>query len=159
MKTLIICTAIPASGKSTWAKLYQEQHENVKIVSSDEIRFELTGCYDDRSKQAEVWELFSKRIHEYGKIDGVTVILDALNDTNELRKKYVLENPEFDRYVLATFPSPIERCIKFNGERIGAKKVPEEAMSSLIKKFEEPSDEVKKLFDEILEIHLNVGKK
>ena len=92
MKTLIMLSAIPASGKSTWARNYKEQHENTYIISSDGIRMELTnGDYHDRSKQAEVWKVFSERIHEFGKIDNVTVILDALNDTNALREKYVKE--------------------------------------------------------------------
>lgn len=152
MKTLIVCTAIPASGKSTWARLYQKDHKNTYIVSSDEIRFELTGCYDDRSKQKEVWELFSKRIHEYGQNKNCTVILDALNDTNELRKKYVVENPEFDKYVLVTFPGVIERSKMLNGKRVGAKKVPDEAMEELIKKFEIPTEDIKQMFDEVWEI-------
>ena len=76
MRTLIILSAIPASGKSTWAAQYQATHKNVYIVSSDAIRMEITGGnYQDHTKQKQVWELFSKRIHEYGAIDGSTVIL------------------------------------------------------------------------------------
>ena len=43
MKTLIILSAMPGSGKSTWAKKYQEEHSHTLIISSDQIRFELTG--------------------------------------------------------------------------------------------------------------------
>lgn len=152
MKTLIMCTAIPASGKSTWAQIYAKEHKDVFIVSSDGIRFELTGNYLDRSKQDQVWKVFSERIHEYGKVEGCTVILDALNDTNELRTKYVKENPEFDKYVLVTFPGVTERSIKYNSERIDDKRVPDDVMVNLIKKFEQPTEEVKKLFDEVWEI-------
>ena len=99
MKKLIVLTALPGSGKSTWAKKYQEEHENTFIISSDEIRRELTGSYTDFSKQSEVWPLFSQRIHEYARInDNVTVILDALCDLNSLRVKYVKENPEYDYF-------------------------------------------------------------
>ncbi|MBO7615131.1 MAG: AAA family ATPase [Bacilli bacterium] len=152
MKTLILCTAIPASGKSTWSRLYKKEHENVFIVSSDEIRYELTGCYTDRSKQKEVWELFSKRIHEYGKDEDCTVILDALNDRNYLREKYVTENPEFDKYIMVTFPGETERAIKLNNERIDDTKVPNDVMKVLIENFEEPTEEIKKLYDEVWEI-------
>lgn len=147
-----MCTAIPASGKSTWARIYAKEHKDVFIISSDEIRFELTGCYTDRSKQPEVWKVFSDRIHEYGEKENATVILDALNDTNEIRKKYVVENPEFDKYVLVTFPGVVDRSIKLNSERVGGKKVPEEVMINLVKKFEEPTEEIKSLFDEVWEI-------
>ena len=47
MKTLIMLSAMPGSGKSTWAKAYQEAHPHTLIVSSDEIRFELTGQTQD----------------------------------------------------------------------------------------------------------------
>jgi len=153
MKTLIILSAIPASGKSTWASQYQATHHNTYIISSDAIRMELTGGnYGDRSKQAEVWRVFSERIHEFGKIDGVTVILDALNDLNVLREKYVKENPEFDKYVLVLFQFNPERSKIYNHKRPPQVAVPDEAMDMLINKYEQPTEEIKNLFDEIWEI-------
>lgn len=153
MKTLIICTAVPASGKSSWANRYKASHPNTYIVSSDGIRLELTnGNYHDRSKQAEVWRVFSERIHEYGANEDATVILDALNDTNELRRKYVVENPEFDKYILAVFSLNPERSKKLNSERPRDAYVPDEIMDILINKFEQPTEEIKSLFDEIWEI-------
>lgn len=154
MKTLIMLSAIPASGKSTWAGKYQATHRNVYIVSSDAIRMELTnGVYGDQSKQKQVWELFSKRIHEFAALnDDATVILDALNDTNELRKKYVEENPEFDKYILVLFNGSAERSRYLNKQRPANMSVPEDVMTILINKFEEPTEEIKDLFDEIWEI-------
>ena len=67
MKTLIILSAMPGSGKSTWAKNYQSEHPHTLIISSDQIRYEVTVQFQDFSKQKEVWELFSLRIHEYAK--------------------------------------------------------------------------------------------
>ena len=159
MKTLIICTAVPASGKSSWARRYKRDHENTYIVSSDGIRLELTnGNYHDRSKQAEVWKVFSERIHEYGANENATVILDALNDTNELRIKYVKENPEFDKYVLVKFSVDHARSKKLNLERPKEAYVPDHIMDMLIEKFEEPTEEVKALFDEIWEIEWQTKK-
>ena len=154
MKTLIMLSAIPASGKSTWAGKYQATHRDVYIVSSDAIRMELTnGVYGDQSKQKQVWELYSKRIHEFAALkDDVTVILDALNDTNELRKKYVEENPEFDKYILVLFNGTAERSRYLNKQRPTNMSVPEDIMTILINKFEEPTEEIKDLFDEIWEI-------
>ena len=153
MKTLIILSAMPGSGKSTWAKKYQEEHSHTLIVSSDQIRFELTGQMQDFSKQKEVWELFSSRIHEYAKqFDDVTVILDALNDLNELRKKYVNENPEFDKYILVLFPRTVEQINYYNKQRSDDAIVPDDQLEMLINKWEEPSEEVINLFDEIHEV-------
>ena len=91
MKTLIMLSAFPASGKSTWANKYKATHNNVVILNSDDIRMEITGGdYQDHSRQKEVWELFEKRIHEYAlKSEDVTVIVDALNDVNFVRLKYL----------------------------------------------------------------------
>ena len=153
MKTLIVLSAMPGSGKSTWAKKYQEEHPHTLIISSDKIRYELTGSLQDFSKQDKVWELFSLRIHEYAnKYDDVTVILDALNDLNMLRKKYVKENPEYDRYELVLFPRTIEQIHFYNKQRNEAAVVPEDQLEMLINKWEEPSEEVIFLYDEIHEI-------
>lgn len=153
MKTLIVLSAMPGSGKSTWAKKYQEEHSHTLIISSDQIRYELTGTTQDFSKQKQVWELFSLRIHEYAhKYDDVTVILDALNDLNSLRRKYVKDNPEYDRYELVLFPRTEEQIRYYNKQRNKEAVVPEDQLEILINKWEEPSEEVIKLFDIVDEV-------
>ena len=155
MKTLIMLSAVPAAGKSTWAKNYKETHENVYIINSDDVRLELTnGNYQDRSKQKEVWELFEKRIHEYAnKSEDVTVILDALNDVNDVRYKYLSTTPEYDRKVLVLFPTSLDKSMKYNGQRVWPNKVPDDVLVSLNKKFEEPSQEVLDLVDEVITVN------
>ena len=150
MKTLIMLSAIPASGKSTWSKRYQKEHENVYIINSDEVRMEITGGdYKDHSRQKEVWELFERRIHEYGAKENATVILDALNDVNEVRLKYLTTTPEFDKKILVMFPSNMERSKKYNGTRKEEVRVPDDILKILVDKFEEPNDEVLKLVNEV----------
>ena len=146
-------SAFPASGKTTWAKKYKEEHDNVYIINSDDIRLELThGDYHDRSKQSEVWKLFDERIHEVGKIDNVTLILDALNDTNEVRLKYLKNTPEFDYKVLVVFPSTLERSKEFNSRRPLECRVPDNIIEMLFEKYEEPNEEVLSLVDEVVEV-------
>ncbi len=154
MKTLIMLSAVPAAGKTTWAKSYQKNHENVYIINSDDVRMELTGGdYHDRSKQKEVWELFERRIHEYAqKGDDVTVILDALNDVNTVRYKYLSTTPEFDYKILVLFPTTLDKSQKFNGERPWPNKVPDDVLIQLVNKFEPPSKEVLDLVNEVIEI-------
>lgn len=150
MKTLIMLSAVPASGKTTWAKKYQEEHPNTYIVNSDDIRMEVThGDYQDHSKQKEVWELFEKRIHEYGAIPDSTVILDALNDVNEVRIKYLSTTPEFDKKILILFPSTLDKSKFYNNQREVEVRVPEPILELLVNKFEKPSEEVLKLVDEV----------
>lgn len=153
MKTLIMLSAIPASGKTTWAKEYIKTHPNCFIVNSDDIRMEVTnGDYQDHSKQKEVWEIFEKRIHEYGKNENATVILDALNDTNEVRLKYLKTAPEFDKKVLVLFPVSFERSRFFNNQREVEVRVPEPILENLFKKYEEPNEEVLSLVDEVIKV-------
>ena len=152
MKTLIMLSAIPASGKSTWAKEYQQNHPNTYIVSSDDIRVEICGNYKDHSRQDEVWALFEKRIHEYGEIENATVILDALNDVNPVRLKYLSTTPEFDKKILVLFPSNLEKSQKYNGMREEDVRVPSDILVGLVNKFEAPSDEVLKYVDEVIEV-------
>ena len=93
------------------------------------------------------------RIHEYAnKFVDVTVILDALNDLNVLREKYVKENPEYDRYELVLFPRTLEEIRFYNKQRNEVSIVPDDQLEMLINKWEEPSEEVIKLFNEIHEI-------
>lgn len=154
MKTMIMLSAIPASGKSTWAKEYQANHTNTYIVNSDEVRMEIThGDFQDHSKQKEVWELFEKRIHEYAaKGDDVTIIIDALNDVNAVRIKYLSTTPEFDKKILVLFPNNLEKSRKYNNMREVAVRVPDDILVGLVNKFEEPNQEVKDLVDEIIEV-------
>ena len=153
MKTLIVLSAPPGSGKSTWANQYQKEHENTHIISSDAIRFELTGQLQDFSKQAEVWKIFSKRIHEYAKKgDDVTVILDALCDLNSLRIMYVRDNPEYDKYILVLFPHTLEEMRKFNLLREKTQVVPDDVLVTLYNKFEKPSEEALSYYDEVITI-------
>ena len=154
MKTLIMLSAVPAAGKTTWAKKYQEEHENVYIINSDDVRLEITGGnYQDHSRQKEVWELFERRIHEYAnKGDDVTVILDALNDVNPVRMKYLSTTPEYDKKVLVLFPTTLDKSMKYNGERPWPNKVPDDILVELNHKFEEPSKEVLDLVDEVITI-------
>ncbi len=154
MKTLIMLSAIPASGKTTWAKKYKEEHKNTFIISSDEVRMEVThGDYQDFSKQDIVWKLFESRIHEYAKEnENCTVILDALNDSNEIRMKYLATTPEFDKKVLVLFPNTYERSSHYNGYREEAVRVPENVLVGLCNKFEMPNEQVKNIVDEIIEV-------
>lgn len=151
MKTLIILTGAPGSGKSTWAKRYISEHENTYIISSDAVRYELTGSFNDHTRQPEVWALFEKRIHDYAKkSEDVTVILDALCDLNSLRIKYVKENPEYDKYVLVVFPRSFEFVKIHNKMRPEEVWVPDDILLSLYNKYEKPSAEALGYFQEVL---------
>ena len=154
MKTLIVMSSVPGAGKSTWCRRYKESHDNCHIISSDAVRFELTGSYQDFSKQALVWETFEKRIHEYANIsEDVTVILDALCDLNSLRIKYAKEAVEYDKKILVVIHKKFEEISKYNKKRKEEQWVPDHILEMLYNKFEPLSDEARNLYDEVIEIN------
>lgn len=153
MSTFILLTAIPGSGKSTWAKQYQKTHENVVIVSSDEIRRKLFGsvkCFDN---EALVWETYLKEINAHsGKGKIVTVIADATNLQNKYRRYYLEMTPEFDKHILVHFNIPYDICLIQNQMRDPDKVVPFEAMEKLKAEKEDITEEIKSLYDEFIEL-------
>lgn len=151
MKTFILLSAVPGAGKSTWASAYAASHDHVYVISSDEVRKEITGAYQIFNQEPLVWETFRRRIHEYGALhDDVTVIADAVNDTNTLRKYYASEATEFDRKMFVFINKPVDVVLAQNKMRRQDKWVREDIIDMFFKKMEQPSPEVIALYDEYL---------
>lgn len=152
MRTLILLSAIPGSGKSTWAKKYQKEHENTYVVSSDGIREELFGSAECFDNEALVWKTFEHRLNEnVDKLNDLTVIADATHLSNKLRKMYYDLTPRFDKHVLVIFNIPFEISLKQNlmRDRI----VPLDVMHRLKEEYEEPDETIKSIYDEIIYIN------
>ncbi len=150
MKKLIILTAPPGSGKSTFTKRFLSKHPNTFVISSDNIRFELTNSYTDFSKQDKVWETFEDRLNKYTILDGdYYVILDALNDTNELRRKYAQYGKKFDECELVILKKDKDFLISNNSTRTSTKQIPNDIFMGLLDKFEDIDEETSKEFDKI----------
>ena len=151
MRTFILLSAMPGSGKSTWAHLYQKEHENVVIVSSDDIREQLNGDPSDVSNDANVWIEYRRQIIDYAKEENITVIGDSTNLANKYRIYYAQEAaPLYDKLILVRFDVPYEVCQKRNLGRFPGRVVPEFAMTSLKGEYEDPSPEAIALYDEVL---------
>jgi predicted kinase len=151
VKTFILLSAVPGAGKSTWASAYAASHDNVYIVSSDEVRKEITGAYQIFNQEPLVWETFRRRIHEYGaRHPDATVIADAVNDTNSLRKYYAKETSEFDYKMFVFIDKPVATVMKQNKMRGQDKWVPEDVIVNFYKKMEPPSEEAMGLFHEVV---------
>lgn len=154
MKELIVLSALPGSGKSTWAEQYRLTHKHVKIVSSDGIRKELTGQYQDFNCEKEVWEIYDKRIREFlDNNDDVTVIADSTNITNKFRLKYLKSGYNYDKVILVIIKKKLRTILKQNRVRNEAKFVPEYAIKNMWDIWEDVSEEVHEKYDEVLEIY------
>lgn len=152
MKTLIAMTAIAGAGKSTYAKHYKMNHvdENVFIVSSDAIRKELTGVYNNLNFEDQVWEIYFKRINEIRDAnDNCVIIADSTNIYNKFRKQLGII-PGFDVKKLVVITKDLDLCLKKNRERNPEKFVPEDAIKSMYQRWEKVDEETAALFDEVI---------
>lgn len=158
MKKMILLSAVPGAGKSTWAENYKRvnTNENVFIVASDEIRRELGGSYQYFKEEAKVWELFLGRANQYAKdYEDVTVILDSTNLSNHYRRMYHELTPDFDKHVLVFFDLSFEKACERNLSRDEIKIVPQYAMDRLYQQLEPVDQETINLYDEYVEIKIS----
>jgi predicted kinase len=150
MRTMILLSAIPGSGKSTWARAFAADHPNTFIVSSDEIRKSLYGSVTNFQHEPEVWKTYLDTINNYADtMHDVTVIADATNLQNKYRIFYHDATPHFDKHILVLFKIPYDVCLIQNKMRTTDRVVPVSAMEKLEKEYEEPTEDVLKLYDEV----------
>lgn len=114
---LFILIGIPCSGKSTYSKKFLYK-TNTLVVSSDEIRKELTGTYKYSSKNNEsVFKIAKTRIYE-ALSDGYDVVWDATNLNEKHRKDFIkigkITNSEL---VAVVFNIPLQVCLNRNSQR------------------------------------------
>lgn len=62
--TMWVLVGLSGSGKSTIATQIANENPNTIIVSSDAIREELTGNYEDQEHNEEVFKIFHNRIRK-----------------------------------------------------------------------------------------------
>ena len=150
MKTMILLSAIPGSGKSTWAKAFCKSHKNAHIVSSDELRLELFGAVNNFDHEKDIWITLVQRLNALSEMDDVYAIGDATNLKNIHRAFYARQTPGFDRHILLIFKVDPEIARRQNKMREGARIVPDYAMDRLIDEYQDPDDEVRSLYDKVV---------
>lgn len=152
MRTLLLLSGLPGSGKSTWSRQYKRLHPTAKIVSSDEIRKEFFGTTANFSDEKRVWGTFLNRLKRFGQKEGAIVIADSTNLNNHYRRYYVESTPEYDHHVLVMFDIPASDCELLNDQRTGDRRLPMEAMKRLESQFEPLDEETEKAFDEVVRV-------
>jgi len=153
MKTFILLSAVAGSGKSTWAEQYRLTHKNVFIVSSDGLRKELGGAYQNFEHEAEVWKRFYSDIEKYrDAYDDVTVIADSTNILNKFRILYGKNLTGFDKKILVVIKKTKEEILRTNRLRNENKIVPDYAIENMVKIWEEPDEECLSCYDEVIRI-------
>ena len=154
MKHLIVLAAVAGAGKSTYAKHYKINHkdEYVFIVSSDEIRKELTGVYSNLNYEKEVWEIYFKRINILRDSNSdCTIIADSTNILNKYRKMLGIL-PGFDKKTLVLITKELPVILERNRQRDHAKYVPENAIKIMYESWEKVDEETASLFDDVINV-------
>lgn len=141
--SLVMLIGIPGSGKSTLAKSLAQ--EGNTVLSSDEIRRNIFGedsfPADEKERekiQSAVCKVIREETKEHLK-NGRSVVIDATNLNRKKRKKllsFFSDTPSYKKAILL-ITSP-EVCKKRNGDRRGGKRVPDENMEEMLRRFEVP---------------------
>lgn len=153
VKTFILLSAVAGSGKSTWAEQYRLTHKNVFIVSSDALRKELGGAYQNFEHEAEVWNRFYSDIEKYrDENEDVTVIADSTNIINKFRILYGKNLTGFDKKILVVIKKDKDQILQTNRLRNENRIVPDYAIENMCNNWEEPDEETLSYYDEYIRI-------
>lgn len=123
--TCYIMSGVPGCGKSTWARKFTAEHDNVVNVSRDKIRFSLLADGEDYfAREDDAVAIFYSEINET-LAAGHDVIADATHISERaLRNTMRRIDVDCDK-VLISFDTPLETCIARNALRDGRARVPE----------------------------------
>ena len=152
MKKLILMCGIPASGKSTTAKVLSACMGNAPIVSMDDIRKILFGTRKYQKQSDMVYNLaVNKAICLFRDCD--IVILNATNHSAKARKKVIQDIQAYiDCYVYCIFMNtPLDVALDRNSNRDESIQVPPAVIYRMYNTLQPPTDE-EYFYEKIFEI-------
>lgn len=139
MSALLVACGLPASGKSTWAKDFQERNLSTIIISTDAIRAELYGNESIQGDGVKVFQIAYERIERALK-EYRYIIFDATNlhrkNRIELVKRFKKPNITMVCYY---FNYSLETCWERNKNR--ERVVPFEVMKRMSRSLSIPSSD------------------
>lgn len=143
---LIMMVGIPGSGKSTILKKLPNI-SNYLLLSSDQIRMELTKQYTIDLYSRDDINSINKKVFEKIRVDAIkaikdhrSVIFDATNLERKYRISFLNNFTKLDCikkcYIVLT---SIDDCINRNENREGIAKVPKSVIYNMLKSFDCPN--------------------
>lgn len=149
--TMWMLVGLSGSGKSTIARQIANENPNTVIVSSDAIREELTGNYENQEHNEEVFKVFHDRIRKNLE-NKKNVIADATNITMKSRRAILMKVNGLDIHkVCVIIPKHILICAEDNKNR--EHPVPSNVLEQQIRRFQIPF--YKEGFDKIIIKHFD----
>ena len=127
---LILTIGAPGSGKSTWVSSYKKSHPCAHVISSDEIRKELTGTEQciDPSFSPKIHEEVRRRVKKiiddpasYGGNNGLgpEIIVDSTNcELEEWKAFYLLGATIRIAKIFDVIPEECEKRIKLRDRKV-----------------------------------------
>jgi predicted kinase len=88
MNVVYFMIGIPGSGKSTFARQLQKDHDVKLYVCPDDIRERLTGSPENFTREGQVWDLVKMQL-AYAARTKNAIILDATGANYKLRRQMV----------------------------------------------------------------------
>jgi len=155
MPTLYILCGPSGCGKTTWATNFMKEHNDIRYVSRDEIRFQLVNPDESYfSREKEVFRRFANTIR-YTLVDGFDCIADATH-LNEFSRRKLTQAIDmyFKDYeiVYVSFNVNVDTCIEHNTNREGRANVPETVIRNMCRDFRAPSIEEDERAKEVIEV-------
>lgn len=131
--TCYIMSGIPGCGKSTWARKFTAEHDNVVQVSRDEIRFSFLADGEDYfAHEDEVVATFYAEINE-ALAAGHDVIADATHISDKALCA-TLNAIKIDcKKTLISLDTSLDTCILRNLSREGRECVPTQVIVNMLK--------------------------
>lgn len=159
MKSLIMVSGLPGSGKSTYLRSHIKEYKNPVRIDSDETRRTMFGSYLTFPK--DMYIIYdhmidiANDIYDKYKDKDLTIIMDSTFLDNYKKEHFLSRLRPFDYYELIIFKSTdLNFNFANNKKRIKEKWVPEDVIIKMTKEIEPLSDILLNRFNKIIEIEI-----
>lgn len=109
---IIVTVGISGSGKSHWIQqfLYKTENEdlNIRIISPDDIRKEMTGSVSDQSNNRQVWETAFRRLKDAISTHLFDIVIFDSTMCNQSTIKALANHVDLSKVNFAVFPADPE---------------------------------------------------